>query len=231
MKVWAISDLHLPGGGDKPMDVFGPQWQGHFEKIRADWLEKVSDDDCVLLPGDLSWAMTMENARGDIGLVGALPGQKVILRGNHDYWWNAIGRVRALLPKGMYAIQNDSLDLCGHLIAGSRLWLLPGEGGDPQDEKIFRRELGRLELSLKDARRRDPDRPILCMTHYPPVTRLSQDTPCAHLFAQYGVSDVVYGHLHGPALKNAFQGEASGVRYHQVSSDGLDFRLYQVASQ
>ena len=210
------------------MDVFGPQWSGHFERIRADWLERVSPEDVVLLPGDLSWAMTLQNALDDIRAVGALPGCKVILRGNHDYWWGAIGRVRDALPEGMYALQNDSVSLQGCLIAGSRLWTLPGEGCSADDEKIYRREVMRLEMSLRDARRKDGSSPIVCMTHYPPLTDDKRDTECARLFEQYGVSDVVYGHLHGVSLKGAFRGEWRGVKYHQVSCDGLDFKLCAV---
>ena len=154
MAIFAISDLHLPGGDVKPMDVFGDHWAGHFEKISADWREKVGPDDVVLLPGDLSWAMGLKEAQADLDAIGALPGKKVILRGNHDYWWSAIGRVRDALPEGMYAVQNDCVELCGRVICGTRGWNLPGEQSTADDIKVYKRELLRLEMTLKEARRR-----------------------------------------------------------------------------
>ena len=122
------------------MDVFGSHWENHFERIRTSWLESAGADDIVLLPGDLSWAMRLEDAQEHLGQIGALPGRKVILRGNHDYWWSAIGKVRAALPEGMYAVQNDALLLDGALICGSRGWLLPGADCSADDKKIFERE-------------------------------------------------------------------------------------------
>ena len=228
MAVFAISDLHLPGGGVKPMDVFGEHWSGHFEKISADWREKVTAEDVVLLPGDLSWAMALQDARGDLAAIGALPGKKVILRGNHDYWWSAIGRVRDALPEGMYAVQNDGVALNGRIICGTRGWTIPNEQTSADDVKIYKRELLRLEMTLKDARRRSADAPLLCMMHYPPLTESQPDTGFTALLQQYGVRDLVYGHLHGVALRGAFRGERGGIRYHQVSCDGLDFKLYRL---
>ena len=116
MDIFAIGDLHLPGGADKPMNVFGAHWEGHFDRIRADWLAKVHEDDAVLIPGDISWAMQAEDARADLEEIGRLPGKKILLRGNHDYWWCGISRLRDMLPAGMYAVQNDAMllgDLSG----------------------------------------------------------------------------------------------------------------------
>ena len=228
MSVFAISDLHLPGGDVKPMDVFGGHWNGHFEKISADWRARVAPEDVVLLPGDLSWAMTLDAAREDLAAIGALPGRKVILRGNHDYWWGGIGRVRDALPEGVYAVQNDCLELGGRLICGTRGWTLPGEETTPEDAKIYRRELLRLEMTLRDARRRSADAPLLCMMHYPPLTDSQRDTEFVEMLAASGVRDLVYGHLHGAALRGAFRGEWRGIRFHQVSCDGLDFKLYRL---
>ena len=125
MAIYAIADLHLPGGDIKPMDVFGAHWAGHFEKISEDWRARVKPEDVVLLPGDISWAMALTDARQDLEAIGALPGSKVLLRGNHDYWWSGIGRVRDILPPDMYAVQNDCLCLNDTLICGTRGWLLP----------------------------------------------------------------------------------------------------------
>ena len=226
MAVWAISDLHLPAR-QKPMDIFGPQWTNHFERIREDWIGRVQDQDVVLLPGDLSWAMHLEEAQEDLDRIGELPGTKVLLRGNHDYWWSSIGRVRRALREGCFAIQNDSLYLDGVLFAGSRGWQIPGElSGDSDDVRIYLRERQRLEMSLKSARARSETAPLIAMMHYPP--RSDSAEGFSDLLKQYGAQDVVYGHLHGAGLVGAIRGEVDGLRYHQVSCDGLDFRLAQI---
>lgn len=224
MAVYAISDLHLPAR-QKPMDIFGVHWERHFEKIAEDWRGRVQQEDIVLLPGDLTWAMHLEEALEDLNRVGELPGRKLILRGNHDYWWSAIGRVRRALPEGMYALQNDVLQLDGMLFAGSRGWTIPmGESPDENDVRIYRRERMRLEMSLRAARARDAEAPLIVMMHYPPLTESA--TGFSDLLEAYGVGDCVYGHLHGAGLNGAVRGERNGVRYHQVSCDGLHFKLY-----
>lgn len=135
--VWAISDLHLPAR-QKPMDIFGPHWANHFERIREDWIANVRQEDIVLLPGDLSWAMYLEEALEDLQRIAELPGRKLLLRGNHDYWWSAIGRVRRSLPENAFALQNDSLLLDGLLFAGSRGWTIPAEPeGESDDARIY----------------------------------------------------------------------------------------------
>lgn len=223
MAVYAIADLHLPAR-QKPMDIFGEHWKDHFQRISQDWLSRVRPEDLVLLPGDLSWAMKLEEAREDLQSIGALPGTKLLLRGNHDYWWSSIGRVRRALPEGTYALQNDSLLIGGRLYAGSRGWTLPGPELSEDDLRIYNRERMRLEMSLKHARRLDADAPITVMMHYPPLT---EEAPgFSDILEAYGVSDCVYGHLHGPAIYGAVRGLRGGVRYHQVSCDGLDFKLY-----
>lgn len=228
MAVYAISDLHLPAGNDKPMDIFGEHWENHFDRIRADWLEKVEEEDIVLLPGDLSWGMQLSDALQDLNAIGALPGKKIITRGNHDYWWSSIGRVRDKLPKNMYALQNDSLLLDGYLFSGTRGWILPAEEVDEGDVRIFRRELGRLRMSLDHARRLSKDADIICMLHYPPLTDAVRETEVTQILKEYAVRHVVYGHLHASALCGAFRGVEDGIHYHQVSCDGLDFKLHKV---
>ncbi len=225
MAVFAIADLHLPAR-QKPMDVFGDHWKDHFERISRDWQSRVSPGDVVLLPGDISWAMCLEDALEDLQRIGRLPGKKILLRGNHDYWWSAIGRVRRALPEGMYALQNDSLSLDGRLYAGSRGWMLPGPELPREDLRIYHRERLRLEMSLQSARRADDSAPITVMMHFPPLTE--EAAGFSDLLERYGVTDCVYGHLHGPAIYGAVRGERGGVRYHQVSCDGLDFKLYRL---
>lgn len=206
------------------MDIFGPHWQNHFERIRQDWLEKVQPDDIVLLPGDLTWAMHLEEAQEDLERIGELPGIKLLLRGNHDYWWSSIGRVRRMLSEGCYALQNDSILLNGVLFAGSRGWTIPGDpDGESDDARIYRRERQRLEMSLANARAKDENAPLIVMMHYPP--RGESCEGFADILQRYGVERVVYGHLHGAGLAGAINGEVDGIIYHQVSCDGLDFKL------
>ena len=226
MAVWAISDLHLPAR-QKPMDIFGPHWLNHFDRIREDWLEKVAPEDIVLLPGDLTWAMHLEEALEDIARIGELPGKKLLLRGNHDYWWSSISRVRRALPEGCFALQNDSMLLDGVLFAGSRGWQIPGEpDGDSDDARIYRRERQRLEMSLKNARVQSEDAPLVAMMHYPPRSDSSEGF--ADILKCFRVERVVYGHLHGAGLAGAIRGEVEGIIYHQVSCDGLDFKLDRI---
>ena len=185
-RLFAIGDLHLPGGSDKPMDVFGAHWEGHFEKISADWLERVGQTDIVLIPGDISWAMHLSAARGDLDAIGRLPGKKILIRGNHDYWWNSISRLRMILPEGMYALQNDALSLDGYVFCGSRGWSQPDSEADLENQRIYRRELTRMELSLQRGRalKRDGE-PLIVLTHYPPVDHLGRTTPMTELFEHY----------------------------------------------
>lgn len=226
MEIYAIGDLHLPGGDDKPMAVFGAHWEGHFLKIAQDWRARVRPEDLVLIPGDISWAMQTEDALPDLRAIGELPGRKILMRGNHDYWWCGITRLRELLPSGMYAIQNDALRMEDVILCGTRGWTLPAQENGP-DEKIYAREVLRMEMSLEHARRLGPAR-LIVMTHYPPLDEKGGETRMSALFARYGVGDVVYGHLHGASLRGAVNGLHGGVRYHCVSCDGLQFRLYRL---
>lgn len=228
MAIYAIADLHLPGGDIKPMDVFGAHWANHFERISQDWRAKVSDEDIVLVPGDISWAMTLEEAKPDLEAIGRLPGRKVLIRGNHDYWWSGIGRVRDALPPNMYALQNDCLCLEDVILCGTRGWVLPGEQTEADDVKIYQRELIRLNMTLSQARRKSDSMPLICMMHFPPLTDACRETGFTELLEQYRVDDVVYGHLHGAGLKTGFRGTLRGIRYHLVSCDGLDFKVYEV---
>lgn len=186
------------------MDVFGAQWANHFEKISEDWRARVNDDDIVLLPGDLTWAMRLEEAMEDIRRVGELPGKKLILRGNHDYWWSAIGPRSARTAENMFAIQNDAMLIDGVLFAGTRGWMIPSAESDPNDVHIYNRERLRLEMSLKTARRLSPDAPLVAMLHYPPL--FESALGFSDILNAYGVSDCVYGHLHGASIAGAVRG-------------------------
>lgn len=227
MTIYAIGDLHLPGGDDKPMEVFGSHWEGHWQKIKEDWLGKVGDEDVVLIPGDISWAMQLEHAVEDLRAIGALPGRKIILRGNHDYWWGSITRVREALPEGMYALQNDAVEIDGVIFCGSRGWTIP-TGEDGETARIYARELLRMRMSLERAAKQANGKPLIFMTHFPPLGEGGVTTAVSDMLEEFSVRDAVYGHLHGASVKTAFTGEVNGVNYHFVSCDGLEFKLHRV---
>ena len=226
MRIYAIGDLHLPGHAQKPMNVFGSQWDRHFELITQNWRERLDDDDVVLIPGDISWAMHLDDALDDLNAIARLPGRKILLRGNHDYWWSSAAKVRAVLPPGMHLIQNDALRLENQVFCGSRGWMLPTpqQALTSEDEKILARECLRLRLSLQAAMRlMDGQTQLNVMTHYPPLLSDGADTPLTEVLREYPVCRVVYGHLHGAGIKGAFQGEREGISYHLTSCDALGF--------
>lgn len=223
MRVFAIGDLHLSFGSgvDKPMDVFGEAWRDHPAHLARAWRAAVGEEDLVLIPGDISWALHLADAKPDLAFIGGLPGRKLLLRGNHDYWWTSLAQVRAALPPSAAALQNEAAAIGGFAIGGTRGWTLPGADGAQAeaDARIYRRELLRLDLSLS---RMGPGRRI-AMLHYPPLDRQCRDTEVTALLERYGVEIAVYAHLHGPAHRSAFNGVHNGVRYALVSSDYLGF--------
>lgn len=226
MNVYAIGDLHLPGGQDKPMDIFGGAWTDHPSKIREAWREVVSDEDVVLVPGDISWAMTLEQAADDLAYLGALPGRIVIIRGNHDYWWDGIGKVRRALPAGVSAIQNDHVMLTDEwAVCGSRGWVVPGGSGwdEQRDGPIYKREQQRLRLSLESGVKAGA-RHIIVMLHYPPVNDRHEPSAFTDLMDEFPVVHCVYGHLHGAAQRGALTGTHGGIKYHLAACDAIGFR-------
>lgn len=230
MRLFAIGDLHLPGGQEKPMDVFGDHWEGHFDRIAQDWRGRVTEDDVVLIPGDTSWAMQLADAIPDLNAIGELPGRKLLIKGNHDYWWGGIGQVRKALPVGMQAIQHDVVDLGEAVVCGTRGWAYPMQETplSPEDERIFNREMIRLELALNAAVKQAGERPIVAMLHYPPLYQQDRDTPFTRLLEKYPVHTVVYGHLHGAGIRAGFTGEHNSIRYLLTSCDSLGFTLQEV---
>lgn len=230
MNVYAISDLHLSGFSPKPMVIFGEHWDGHWEKIKANWYDTVKSDDIVLLPGDLSWAMRLDEARIDLAEVCAMPGIKLIIKGNHDYWWGSLSQVETLLSGDTHVIQNKSLRLGDIVFAGSRGWTVPGskQYDAQQDEKLYLREAGRLELSLKHAQKNAPGARLIGMMHFPPADANGAPTLYTQLFEQYGATDVVYGHLHAASIRGALSGAVRGVRYTLVSCDATEFKLVKI---
>ena len=230
MKVFAIGDLHLPGSLDKTMDMFGSHWEGHWDKIRMDWQKRVQPTDLVLLPGDISWAMKLEEAGQDLAEIHEMPGTKVMIRGNHDFWWSSLSKMFAALPPSILPLQNQAHRVGDFVVCGTRGWTCPSDAAFKQeDKKIYDREVGRLELSLKAAQKlSDQGTSLLAMIHYPPFNERREESGFTQLFREYGVRQVVYGHLHGKSLQFAFEGELNGVSYTLVSCDHLGFKLKSI---
>lgn len=225
MRIWGISDLHLSFSTNKPMDIFGDNWQNHSTQMATNWDAMVSEDDIVLCPGDLSWAMRLEEARLDLEWIGARPGTKILGRGNHDYWWSSISKVRAALPPKCFALQNDAMDIGEWVVCGSRCWAAPGAlDYTPADQKIYERELGRLEISLKAGQAIAQGKPLLAAIHYPPFTAKQTPTGFSELLEKYEVKLCVYGHLHSErSHRTASQGLINGIEYFLIACDYLNF--------
>ncbi len=226
MKVFTISDLHLPGNMDKTMDMFGSRWQGHWEKIKEDWLEKVTDEDVVLIAGDISWAMHLKDAIGDLNDIGALPGKKILIRGNHDFWWSSVTKVRDNLPEDMFVLQNDAIRIGEFVFAGTRGWM---DTASPEDQKIFAREHIRLDLTLSAAQKlMDESSTLITMLHYPPVLNKSKFNEFCGVLEANNVKYCIYGHLHGVSPQEADILEHNGVTYMLSSCDMLGFKLRRI---
>ena len=225
MAIFAIGDLHLPGQSDKLMDRFGAHWDHHWEAIQKNWIAKVNAEDIVLIPGDISWAMNLSDAVPDLFSISTLPGYKILLRGNHDYWWSSITKVRAALPASMYALQNDALALQQYVFCGARGWVFPNNQTilSEADEKIYQRELIRLKLSLETAQALSSNVPPIVLMHFPPLFADGIETEYTKLLEAFGICTVVYGHLHDAGIKNGFSGLRNGIQYHLVSCDALQF--------
>lgn len=228
MRLFAIADPHLGHAVDKAMDVFGPAWERHAERMKERWTETVGADDWVLVPGDVSWAMRLEEALPDLAFLDALPGRKILLKGNHDYWWTSRAKVESILPPSLRLLQNDCIDLGGGLgIAGTRGWTPPGAPrATAEDEKIFRRELARLELSLAAAKGRF--RFLVAMLHYPPLYQGLGETEFVPLLRAGGVHACVYGHLHAGDHRFAVTGERDGITYYFAAADAIGFRPLEI---
>lgn len=232
MRIFAISDLHLPADGDKPMDIFGQVWDGHWDKISSDWEKRVNDDDLVLIAGDVSWAMRLESAVKDLEKIAALKGKKIIIRGNHDYWWQSASKIRAVLPEDIYIIQNDAVKFGDTVICGTRGWTVPEPLSKPsaEDTKLYEREAIRMELSLEAAKklRGEGDR-LVVMIHYPPFNSRFENSLFTELFEKHGADAVVYGHLHGETSKTKLKHIKGVIPYYLTSCDKLDHKLAEIA--
>ncbi len=230
MNVFAISDLHLPGGMDKPMTLFGAEWTDHLNRIKADWRAKVAPEDIVLLCGDLSWGMTLDDVKGDLDSLKDLPGEKVFIRGNHDFWWHGITKVRATAPDATFHfLQNDCIKFGSIVICGSRGWTCPGsQDYGPQDEKLYLREAERFKLCFNEVHKvwKEGDTLIVCI-HYPPYSLKNPGTLFTRTFEEEGASKVVFGHIHGETYFPLRQ-QREGTEYILTSCDKVAFKLVKI---
>ncbi len=224
-RIFAIGDLHLSlSVENKAMDVFGPGWANHIARLREGWQDTVVENDLVLIPGDISWGLRLEEAAADLAFIHELKGTKILLRGNHDYWWTGYSKVQGILPPSMKAVQNNALVWGDAVCGGIRGWNTPlsPDFSESKDRKIFEREKLRLDLSLRAMDAQD-GRLRLFMFHYPPFNEKGEPTDFARALAGHGVNHCVYGHLHGRSCLGGFEGTWEGTEYRLVSADHLKF--------
>ncbi len=246
IRIWALADVHLAfGDPSKSMEAFGPLWERYAERIESNWKECIGQEDLVLIAGDISWAMKPEDARVDLLWLDALPGKKVILRGNHDYWWpSSKAKLHRLLPPSIVAIHNDAFLWNGVAVGGSRLWdsseyrfdtivhfqenprARSHERDEEESEKIFVRELGRLQLSLEQMHPEAHTR--IAMTHYPPIGLDLVASRASALLEKFNIDLCIFGHLHNIKQGPPLFGKARGVNYILTSADYLEFRPMQI---
>ena len=234
MSIFVIADLHLSFRKPKPMDIFGDNWQNHEEKIKKDWNEKVTENDLVVLPGDFSWETYLENTKLDFEYLNSLPGKKIMLKGNHDYWWTTITSMKKFLKENSFEnidfLYNNSYEFENKILCGTRGWsLLENE----KDTKLINRELGRLKISLDDGMKKyKKGKEIIVFMHYPPITKSKmlsgEEMKFINLMKEYNVKRCYYGHLHGNSIKDAIEGVVEGIEFKLISCDSLDFKMVKI---
>lgn len=229
MALYAIGDLHLCLGAEKPMDIFGGAWVGYMDKLREGFI-KVKPEDTVVLLGDLSWALDLDNAAADFAWINEIPGRKIILKGNHDYWWNTQTKFARFCKDNGFTdlniLNNNCFEYDGWAICGTRGWFFEEDRGSDHDKKVFNRELIRLETSLKAA----GDLPKMVFLHYPPLYKGYKCQEIIDLMHKYGVRRCFYGHLHGQSHGLAMEGLWDGIEYRLVSADYIGFVPFTVIS-
>ncbi len=227
MALYAIGDLHLSFGVDKPMDVFGGAWTGYVEKLKESF-GVISHEDTVVLLGDLSWGLDLQQAREDFAWMNEIPGRKILLKGNHDYWWNTVAKFTKFCQENSFSdlniLNNNHYEYGDFALCGTRGWFYTEDRSTPQDEKVFRRELCRLEASLKSA----GEKQKLVFLHYPPKYKGYECEEILELLRRYDVKRCFYGHLHGQSHGLAMEGVWDGIEYRLVSADYLNFKPYMV---
>lgn len=224
MALFAIGDLHLSFGTEKPMDVFGDLWYEHYKKIEHNWNNNIKNEDFVLIPGDISWGMKFNEALPDLEFIHNLNGKKILIKGNHDYWWNSIKKLNSLYDD-MYFIQNTYVKYEEYGICGTRGWI--NLNGEEHDEKIYNRELLRLKMSL-DSAIKDGMNKVIVMLHYPPITKITKSSEYINLMLNYPVEKVVYGHIHSDSKEFCVNGLYKGIEFICVSSDIINFNPLRI---
>ena len=234
MAIYTIADLHLSFEENRPMDIFGENWEGHAEKIKNNWISKVKPEDTVVLPGDFSWSINLENTYQDFLYLNSLPGTKLLLKGNHDYWWTTITSMRKYLQENNFKnidfIYNNSYLVENKILTGTRGWnLLETENSS----KMINRESIRLKLSIEDGiKKYGSDKEIIIFMHYPPITKSSiqnyEFLDFITIMKQYNIKKCYYGHLHGKSCNDAVEGEYQNIKFKLVSSDYLNFDLIKI---
>ena len=222
MALYAIGDLHLCLGAPKPMDIFGGAWVGYMEKLK-EGLSAITEEDTLVLLGDLSWALDLETAKADFAWLNEIPGRKIILKGNHDYWWSTVKKFDCFCAENgfenFHILHNNHFEYEGFAICGTRGWFFEEERSGQHDEKVFKRELLRLEASLKSA----GELPKLVFLHYPPRYKGYECSEILELLKKYEVRNCFYGHLHGASHGLAMEGVWDGVNFKLLSADRLNF--------
>lgn len=229
MSIFALADLHLSGNPPiKPMDRFSPAWENHWSKIQVSWLASITSDDTVLLAGDISWAMKWQDARVDLSAIDALPGHKVLVRGNHDYWWGTVGKMTQEMSGTIFFLHNNFYVAEGWGICGSRGWITPADPSfRPVDEPIYLREVSRLRTSLETARSAGCER-LMVVLHFPPAYLDEVSNGFTDLLEEFAAEFCIFGHIHGDGAHMAPPRQIKGAACHLVACDALDFQLKKI---
>ena len=223
MSLYALSDLHLSIFRNKPMDKFGEIWKNHTQKIKENWQKIVNKNDTVIIAGDISWAMNIEEVIPDFEFIKGLNGRKIILEGNHDYWFCSISKLRDIFDYVTF-IKNDFTTYENYAICGSRGWLCPNTNFTDKDEKIYKREIIRINLSIDSAIKAGYKDNIILVMHFPPLNDKKEYSEFINIIKKYNIKNVIYGHIHNKEnFKNALNGYYEGVNYYLTSSDFLNF--------
>ena len=234
MAIYTIGDLHLSFHENKPMSIFGENWEGHEEKIKKDWTKKVQENDLVVIPGDFSWSTYLKDTVQDFDYLNKLPGKKLLLKGNHDYWWTTVTSMRNFVQENYFEnidfLYNNSYEYENYIICGTRGWSSTEDG---EDKKLLKREALRLELSLQDGiKNYGKEKEILVFMHYPPINNSNliqnETNDFIRIMQKYNVKRCYYGHLHSNSIQEAVEGKHFGIDFKLVSADGVDFKLVKI---
>lgn len=233
MSIYVIGDLHLSFSVDKPMDIFGYNWENHAEKIKKNWIEKVKPEDTIILPGDFSWATYLEETYKDFEFLNSLPGKKILSKGNHDYWWTTVTSMRRFLNQNKFEnidfLYNNSYLIEDKIITGTRGWVNNWKSED--NFKILKRENDRLKLSIEDGIKKYGEKEIITFIHYPPFYKepiIPEEIDFIKTLKKYNIKKCYYAHLHADSHKEAVEGVVSDIDFKLVSSDYLNFELLQI---